>query len=75
MIKLFDYRDVVKSMTFMVQQEVAERIVAKPATSSYGRLSVMVQAWCQARIVLTVPPEAFFTATKGDVFQCLLPSQ
>ena len=59
MIKLFHYRSDLKSMTFMVQQEVAERIVAQAGTPHYGRLSVMVQAWCQARIVLSVPPDAF----------------
>jgi 16S rRNA (adenine1518-N6/adenine1519-N6)-dimethyltransferase len=46
-------------MTLMFQQEVAERIVAVPATGSYGRLSVLVQLTCTANILMRVPPSAF----------------
>lgn len=43
----------------MVQKEVAERLAAVPNTSAYGRLTVMVQAWCHIEIVLAVPPRCF----------------
>lgn len=46
-------------MVLMFQREVAERIVAKPATKVYGRLSVLSQWRCDARIVMTLPPDAF----------------
>jgi 16S rRNA (adenine1518-N6/adenine1519-N6)-dimethyltransferase len=46
-------------MTLMFQLEVAERIVAAPATASYGRLSVLVQLTCAASILMRVPPAAF----------------
>jgi 16S rRNA (adenine1518-N6/adenine1519-N6)-dimethyltransferase len=46
-------------MVLMFQQEVAERIVAKPGTKAYGRLSVLAQWRSAPRIVLKVPPEAF----------------
>ena len=52
------------SLTLMFQREVAERIVAKPRTEHYGRLALLVQWRCDAKIVLTLPPEAFTPAPK-----------
>lgn len=52
------------SLTLMFQKEVAERIVAKPRTEHYGRLALLAQWRCDARIVLTLPPEAFTPAPK-----------
>ena len=46
-------------MVLMFQKEVAERIVATPATKAYGRLAVISQWRCNARLVLTLPPAAF----------------
>ncbi len=48
-----------QSLTLMFQKEVAERIVAKPGSKAYGRLALLVQWRAEARIVLTLPPEAF----------------
>lgn len=48
-----------ESLTLMFQREVAERIVAKPGSKAYGRLALLAQWRCDARIVLTLPPEAF----------------
>lgn len=53
-------------MTLMFQKEVAERIVAAPNTSAYGRLAVLAQARCEARIVLHVPAHAFTPPPKVD---------
>lgn len=47
------------SLTLMFQREVAERIVAKPGSKAYGRLALMAQWRCDAKIVLHLPPEAF----------------
>ncbi|MEQ1944081.1 16S rRNA (adenine(1518)-N(6)/adenine(1519)-N(6))-dimethyltransferase RsmA [Mesorhizobium sp. VNQ89] len=47
------------SMTLMFQREVAERIVAKPGTDSYGRLGVLAGWRTDARIAFDVPPQAF----------------
>lgn len=47
------------SLTLMFQREVAERIVAKPGTKAYGRLSILAQWRADARIVMDLPPEAF----------------
>jgi 16S rRNA (adenine1518-N6/adenine1519-N6)-dimethyltransferase len=51
-------------MTLMFQQEVADRICAETGTSAYGRLSVLTQWICQARIVMRLPPVAFTPAPK-----------
>lgn len=48
-----------QTLTLMFQKEVAERIVAKPGSKAYGRLALLAQWRCDARIVLTLPPEAF----------------
>lgn len=47
------------SLTLMFQREVAERIVAGPGSKAYGRLAILAQWRCEARIVMTLPPEAF----------------
>ncbi len=47
------------SLTLMFQKEVAQRIVAKPATKAYGRLALLSQWRCDAQIVMHLPPEAF----------------
>jgi len=48
-----------QSLTLMFQKEVAERIVAKPGSPAYGRLALLAQWRTEARIVMTLPPEAF----------------
>lgn len=48
-----------ESLTLMFQKEVAERIVAKAGDKAYGRLALLAQWRTDARIVLTLPPEAF----------------
>jgi 16S rRNA (adenine1518-N6/adenine1519-N6)-dimethyltransferase len=51
-------------MVLMFQQEVAERICAAPDTAAYGRLSVLAQATCRARLAFRIPPEAFVPPPK-----------
>lgn len=48
-----------KSLTLMFQSEVAERIVAKPDSSAYGRLSVLAQWRSSPRISMRVHRSAF----------------
>ena len=56
---LLGYVDVIEDQHFMLQKEVIDRMVARPATSSYGRLSVMLQWRYAMENVLFVPPESF----------------
>lgn len=48
-----------ESLTLMFQKEVAERIVAQPGGKAYGRLAILAQWRAEAKIVMTLPPEAF----------------
>ncbi len=48
-----------QSLTLMFQREVAERIVAKPGSKTYGRLALLSQWRADAQIVIQLPPEAF----------------
>lgn len=52
------------SLTLMFQKEVAERIVAQPGSKAYGRLAILAQWRAEAKIVMTLPPEAFVPAPK-----------
>lgn len=49
----------IDSMTLMFQKEVALRIVAKPRTKDYGRLSVLCQYLCEVHKAFDLPPGAF----------------
>ncbi|HEV2078607.1 MAG TPA: 16S rRNA (adenine(1518)-N(6)/adenine(1519)-N(6))-dimethyltransferase RsmA [Allosphingosinicella sp.] len=53
-----------KSLTLMFQQEVAERIVAKPGSPAYGRLSVLAQWRSEAKLALKVHRSAFVPPPK-----------
>jgi 16S rRNA (adenine1518-N6/adenine1519-N6)-dimethyltransferase len=48
----------------MFQREVAERLVAAPGSKSYGRLSVLTQWRCDARLLFDVNPSAFVPQPK-----------
>ncbi len=56
---LADHAAKVSDMTFMLQKEVVDRIVADPDTEQYGRLSVMLQYRFECTHVFDVPPGAF----------------
>jgi 16S rRNA (adenine1518-N6/adenine1519-N6)-dimethyltransferase len=52
------------SLTLMFQQEVAERIVARPDTSAYGRLAVLAQWRSRAKLAMKVHRSAFVPPPK-----------
>jgi 16S rRNA (adenine1518-N6/adenine1519-N6)-dimethyltransferase len=56
---LLDAVDVIEDQHFMLQKEVIDRMVARPATAAFGRLSVMLQWRYAMENVLLVPPESF----------------
>ena len=51
-------------MTMMFQKEVANRIIAKPGTKNYGRLSVISQLKTKVKILFDIPDTAFFPKPK-----------
>lgn len=54
----------ITAMTLMFQREVAERIVARPGTKTYGRLAVLCQWLCVAKRTHDVPASAFVPPPK-----------
>ncbi|TYS54503.1 16S rRNA (adenine(1518)-N(6)/adenine(1519)-N(6))-dimethyltransferase RsmA [Sutcliffiella horikoshii] len=55
-----------KSITVMLQKEVAERMAAKPGTKEYGSLSIAVQYFTQAETVMIVPKTVFVPQPNVD---------
>lgn len=53
-------------LVFMVQKEVAERVVAKPGGKDYGVLSVAMQYYTEPTIAFTVPPTSFIPAPQVE---------
>ena len=56
---LLDFREEIIDMTFMLQKEVVDRIVATHGNKTYGRLSVMMQAFFEVESMFVVPKESF----------------
>ncbi len=57
---------VIRDMHFMLQKEVVDRMAATPGGKVYGRLSVMLQAYCEVEPLFDVPPGAFRPPPKVD---------
>ncbi len=55
-----------KSLTIMIQKEVAERMNAEPNCKDYGSLSLLVQYYCDTRIIRKVSPSSFIPRPKVD---------
>ena len=63
---LLEAVDAIEDQHFMLQKEVIDRMVARPATSAFGRLSVMLQWRYAMENVLFVPPESFDPPPRVD---------
>lgn len=61
-----DHAPSIRDMHFMLQKEVVDRMAAEPGSKVYGRLSVMLQAYCRVTPLFDVPPGAFRPPPKVD---------
>ncbi len=61
-----EHAAVIRDMVFMLQKEVVDRMAAGPGSKVYGRLSVMLQAYCAVTPLFVVPPGAFRPPPKVD---------
>ena len=61
-----EHAGAVRDMHFMLQKEVVDRMAAEPGSKVYGRLSVMLQAYCRVDSLFDVPPAAFRPPPKVD---------
>lgn len=55
-----------KSISVLVQKEVAQRMIAAPGGKNYGILSLAVRYYADAKVVLHVPPTCFYPQPKAD---------
>ncbi len=63
---LLESAHIIQDMHFMLQNEVVQRITAEPNSKTYGRLSIMVQYYCDTEYLFFVPPGAFSPPPKVD---------
>jgi len=66
MFHLLEQSHCIVDMHFMLQKEVVDRLAAQPASSDYGKLSVMIQFHCEVAALFHVPPNAFSPPPKVD---------
>ncbi len=66
LLHLLPFIPSIQDAHFMVQKEVAERIAASPGEKNYGRLSVMIQYYCETELLFSVGPHAFTPQPKVD---------
>lgn len=65
-MKLLTDRLPIRGMVMMLQKEVADRLAAKPGTKDYGSLSIAVQYYTEAEVVMTVPRTVFIPQPNVD---------
>lgn len=66
LFRFLDQADCIRDMHFMLQREVVDRIAADPGSKTYGRLSVMIQVYCQTEPLFRIGPGAFTPAPKVE---------
>jgi 16S rRNA (adenine1518-N6/adenine1519-N6)-dimethyltransferase len=59
MQQIYNQPALYRELVLMFQKEVAQRIVGKPSSKTYGRLSILCQWLCTAKIMFDVPASAF----------------
>lgn len=69
---LLECHEYISDMHFMLQKEVVDRISATPGNKNYGRLSVMIQYYCNVCPLFLVPPSAFSPSPKVNSMIVLL---
>lgn len=71
--KLIEHKDQVLGLAGMFQKEVAERLVAKKGSKTYGILSVLLNAYFDSEYCFTVEPDVFNPPpkVKSGVIKCI----
>ena len=65
-MKLLTEQLPIRGIVVMLQKEVADRISAKPGTKDYGSLSIAIQYYTTAEVVMTVPRTVFIPQPNVD---------
>ena len=66
LIKFLEYPSPISLWLFMLQKELARRLVATPATSDYGALTLLVQLHHRVEYLRTVPASVFLPKPEVD---------
>ncbi|WP_077359031.1 16S rRNA (adenine(1518)-N(6)/adenine(1519)-N(6))-dimethyltransferase RsmA [Virgibacillus halodenitrificans] len=66
LMKLLMEKLPVASFTVMIQKEVAERMAAQPNSKSYGSLTIAIQYYTNAKVVMNVPKQVFMPQPNVD---------
>ncbi|MBK3496931.1 16S rRNA (adenine(1518)-N(6)/adenine(1519)-N(6))-dimethyltransferase RsmA [Viridibacillus sp. YIM B01967] len=66
LLKLLMEKLPIRGMVVMMQKEVADRISARPGTKAYGSLSIAIQYYMKAEVVMTVPKTVFMPQPNVD---------
>ncbi len=61
---VYENPSLIERMVLMFQKEVADRIIAKPSTKAYGRLSILSQWLCQCHTAFDLAPSVFIPPPK-----------
>ncbi len=61
---LLDFLPDISDMHFLLQKEVIDRLAAPKGSSEYGRLSILIQYFCEVQPLFLVPPESFYPVPK-----------
>lgn len=64
--RLLDSPETWNRAVILLQREVVERLSAEPGNKDYGRLSVLVQNWCEVRPGMVLGPDQFFPRPKVE---------
>jgi len=59
-----EFRDCLRDLHVMLQKEVVDRMVARPGSKTYGRLTIMLAAWTDIERCFDIGPGAFKPAPK-----------
>ncbi len=71
---LFNFLPDLIDMHFLLQKEVVDRLSAPIGSSEYGRLSILIQYYCEVEPLFLVSPESFYPVPKVmSQFVCLRP--
>src|SRR5690606_9582929 len=70
LFKLIENNNLIKDAVFMVQYEVAKRMIADRDTKDYGILAVVLKYFCETELCFKISPNVFFP--KPKVFSALV---
>ena len=66
LFKLFSHAPLINSAVIMLQKEVADRLIARPGTKTYGVPTVLLASCAEIKMLMRVKPEEFHPRPKVD---------